>query len=141
MLTELFDRPVKITGCPRTSRLYMKRDPADASLALAVDVLAPEGDGEIIGGAQRADSLEDLEGEIEAHGLPGSPSSGTSICGDTAPSPTPGTEWGSSGAWPGSAESPICGRRAHTHGLSIGSTREGGGIRNEELGIPPHHPR
>ena len=36
---------------------YMKRDPDDARVALCVDVLAPEGYGEIIGGGQREDDL------------------------------------------------------------------------------------
>jgi asparaginyl-tRNA synthetase len=49
---------------------YMKRDPADPRLALCVDVLAPEGYGEIIGGGQREDDLSALEGRIREHGLP-----------------------------------------------------------------------
>ena len=49
---------------------YMKQDPADARLALCVDVLAPEGYGEIIGGGQREDDLAALEARIQAHGLP-----------------------------------------------------------------------
>jgi asparaginyl-tRNA synthetase len=49
---------------------YMQPDPADATKALCVDVLAPEGYGEIIGGSQRADSLELLEARIAEHGLP-----------------------------------------------------------------------
>ena len=43
---------------------YMKTDPADPRLALCVDVLAPEGYGEIIGGGQREDDLATLEREI-----------------------------------------------------------------------------
>jgi asparaginyl-tRNA synthetase len=49
---------------------YMKGDPADPRLALCVDVLAPEGYGEIIGGGQREDDAEVLEAKIAAHGLP-----------------------------------------------------------------------
>jgi asparaginyl-tRNA synthetase len=49
---------------------YMKLDPADPRLALCVDVLAPEGYGEIIGGGQREDDLAALEERIRAHGLP-----------------------------------------------------------------------
>ncbi len=49
---------------------YMKRDPADDRLALCVDVLAPEGYGEVIGGGQREDSLATLERAIESHKLP-----------------------------------------------------------------------
>ncbi len=49
---------------------YMKRDPEDEKLALAVDVLAPEGYGEIIGGSQREDDLQTMRKRIEEHGLP-----------------------------------------------------------------------
>jgi asparaginyl-tRNA synthetase len=49
---------------------YMKRDPADPRLALCVDVLAPEGYGEIIGGGQREDDLAALEHRIAEHRLP-----------------------------------------------------------------------
>jgi asparaginyl-tRNA synthetase len=48
----------------------MKTDPADSRLALCVDVLAPEGYGEIVGGGQREDDLAVLESRIRAHGLP-----------------------------------------------------------------------
>jgi asparaginyl-tRNA synthetase len=49
---------------------YMKRDPQDDRLALAVDVLAPEGYGEIVGGSQREDDLARLEASLAAHKLP-----------------------------------------------------------------------
>jgi asparaginyl-tRNA synthetase len=49
---------------------YMKQDPEDDRLALCVDMLAPEGYGEIIGGGQREDDLGKLERGIAAHGLP-----------------------------------------------------------------------
>jgi asparaginyl-tRNA synthetase len=52
---------------------YMKRDPEDADRALCVDVLAPEGYGEIVGGGQREDELPVLESRIEEHGLPHEP--------------------------------------------------------------------
>ena len=48
----------------------MKRDPEDPQLALSMDVLAPEGYGEIIGGGQREDDLGTLEAAIEQHELP-----------------------------------------------------------------------
>jgi asparaginyl-tRNA synthetase len=48
----------------------MKADPADPRLALCVDVLAPEGYGEIIGGGQREDDLATLEARIAEHRLP-----------------------------------------------------------------------
>ena len=49
---------------------YMKGDPDDLSKALCVDVLAPEGYGEIIGGGQREDDLNILEAKIKEHQLP-----------------------------------------------------------------------
>jgi asparaginyl-tRNA synthetase len=48
----------------------MKRDPADPRVALALDVIAPDGYGEIIGGAQREDDLQTLEQRIAEHDLP-----------------------------------------------------------------------
>jgi asparaginyl-tRNA synthetase len=73
-LSEAFDRPVFVTHYPSDIKaFYMKRDSSDSRLALAVDLLAPEGYGEIIGGGQREDSLEALEQRIEKHGLPKEP--------------------------------------------------------------------
>ncbi|MCA1959438.1 MAG: asparagine--tRNA ligase [Desulfomonile sp.] len=70
VISEAFDRPVFITHYPaQVKAFYMKRDPADPRLALAVDMLASEGYGEVIGGGQREDSLEALEKSIEAHEL------------------------------------------------------------------------
>jgi asparaginyl-tRNA synthetase len=70
-LSEEFDRPVMVHRYPLASKaFYMKRDPADARLALGVDVLAPEGYGEIIGGGQREDDLAALEARIAEHALP-----------------------------------------------------------------------
>ncbi len=70
-VSEDFDKPVMITKYPAEIKaFYMKRDPQDAKLALCLDVLAPEGYGEIIGGSQREDDLETLEKRIGEHGLP-----------------------------------------------------------------------
>ena len=49
---------------------YMEPDPLDASKALCVDVLAPEGYGEVIGGSQRIGSYERLLERIRQHKLP-----------------------------------------------------------------------
>ncbi|RKY76001.1 asparagine--tRNA ligase, partial [candidate division KSB1 bacterium] len=49
---------------------YMKNDPHEPEKALCVDMLAPEGYGEIIGGGQREDDLEILEQKIAKHNLP-----------------------------------------------------------------------
>src|SRR5688572_15544804 len=71
VLSQRFDRPVLVHRYPAASKaFYMKTDPADPRLALCVDVLAPEGYGEIIGGGQREDDLATLEARIAAHQLP-----------------------------------------------------------------------
>ncbi len=71
ILADLHDRPVMITRYPAAIKaFYMQPDAADPSRALAVDVLAPEGYGEIIGGSERIDTLELLEQRIAEHELP-----------------------------------------------------------------------
>ncbi len=71
VISEEFDRPVIVHRYPsRIKAFYMKRDPANPELALAMDVLAPEGYGEIIGGSQREDNLELLIQRIREHQLP-----------------------------------------------------------------------
>jgi asparaginyl-tRNA synthetase len=70
-ISESFDRPVIVTHYPMELKaFYFKRDPHDLTLALNMDVLAPEGYGEIIGGGQREDDLQTLELSIEQHKLP-----------------------------------------------------------------------
>lgn len=71
VLARQHDRPVMVHRYPAACKaFYMKNDPKDPRLALCVDVLAPEGYGEIIGGGQREDDLEVLRGKIAEHGLP-----------------------------------------------------------------------
>ena len=70
-IVEDFDKPVMVHRWPSEAKaFYMKRDPEDEKLVLGVDVLAPEGFGEIIGGSQREDDLELLEARIKQHELP-----------------------------------------------------------------------
>jgi len=70
-ISSQFDRPVMIHRYPAAIKaFYMQPDSADPTKALCVDVLAPEGYGEIIGGSQRVDSYDLLKSRIEAHGLP-----------------------------------------------------------------------
>lgn len=70
-ITEGQDKPVLITHWPHEVKaFYMKRDPEDDRWALGVDVIAPEGYGEIIGGGERATDLGFLESQIEKHELP-----------------------------------------------------------------------
>jgi asparaginyl-tRNA synthetase len=71
LLSEDFDTPVFVHRYPAAVKaFYMKQDPEDERLALCVDMIAPEGYGEIIGGGQREDDLGKLEGRIAEHGLP-----------------------------------------------------------------------
>ena len=71
LLTMKFDRPLMVYNYPAAIKaFYMKKDPSNPKEALAVDVLAPEGYGEIIGGAQREDNLDELLRMIKEHELP-----------------------------------------------------------------------
>jgi asparaginyl-tRNA synthetase len=71
VLSQQFDRPVCVTHYPAAIKaFYMKPDPAEPDKALCVDVLAPEGYGEIIGGGQRLDDLQLLLQRIKEHDLP-----------------------------------------------------------------------
>jgi asparaginyl-tRNA synthetase len=70
-LSAQFDRPVMVHRYPaKVKAFYMEPDPERPELALCVDVLAPEGYGEIIGGSQRMASHELLVKRIREHGLP-----------------------------------------------------------------------
>ena len=71
VISNQFDRPVMVHHYPaEVKAFYMKRDTQNPKLALAVDVLAPEGYGEIIGGSQREDDLDALIKRIKEHNLP-----------------------------------------------------------------------
>jgi len=66
-----FEKPVMVHRYPAAIKaFYMEPDPQRPELALCVDVLAPEGYGEIIGGSQRMGSYEHLRKRIHEHGLP-----------------------------------------------------------------------
>lgn len=70
-IVEDYDKPVMVHRWPSEAKaFYMKRDPENDKLVLGVDVLAPEGFGEIIGGSQREDNLQLLEERIKSHELP-----------------------------------------------------------------------
>ncbi|MEM1247384.1 MAG: amino acid--tRNA ligase-related protein, partial [Acidobacteriota bacterium] len=71
LLANHFDRPVLVTHYPSSIKaFYMQPDPEDPELALALDVIAPEGYGEIIGGSQRIHDHDLLLQRIEEHELP-----------------------------------------------------------------------
>jgi asparaginyl-tRNA synthetase len=70
-LSEEFDRPICVHRYPsKVKAFYMKPDPEREEVALGVDVLAPEGYGEIIGGGERISDLDLLLARIKEHHLP-----------------------------------------------------------------------
>jgi asparaginyl-tRNA synthetase len=74
LISQQFDCPVMITHYPLTAKaFYMKTAPDNPDVALCVDVLAPDGYGEIIGGSQREDDYQTLLKKLEAHKLPREP--------------------------------------------------------------------
>ena len=71
LLSEQFDKPIMIHRWPAEIKpFYMKRDENNNELALGVDMIAPEGYGEIVGGGEREDDLDILTKSIRSHDLP-----------------------------------------------------------------------
>jgi asparaginyl-tRNA synthetase len=71
VITRLFDRPIMVYNWPHEVKaFYLKRDPDNSHFARGVDVLAPEGYGEIVGGGERETDLTLLISKIEEHKLP-----------------------------------------------------------------------
>ena len=71
VIANAFDRPVMITRYPAAIKaFYMQPDPKDPTVALALDMIAPEGYGEIIGGSQRIHDHDLLLQRIQEHKLP-----------------------------------------------------------------------
>ena len=71
VLTRLYDTPIMVYNWPKDIKaFYMKECEDDPSYVKGVDLLAPEGYGEIIGGAEREDNLEILKQKIVEHDLP-----------------------------------------------------------------------
>ncbi|MCZ6596296.1 MAG: asparagine--tRNA ligase [Planctomycetota bacterium] len=71
LLSNRFDKPLLVHRYPvGVKSFYMKRDPEQPDKALCVDMLGPEGVGEIIGGSQREDDLDVLLERIREHELP-----------------------------------------------------------------------
>ena len=74
IISAQFNQPVMIHRWPeRIKAFYMKRDEHNEELALGVDMIAPEGYGEIVGGGQREDDLDILMNRIRHHDLPMKP--------------------------------------------------------------------
>ena len=71
VLAQAFDKPVIVHRYPAAIKaFYMETDPVAPNLALCMDVLAPEGYGEIIGGGQRIHDYEKLLSKVREHKLP-----------------------------------------------------------------------
>ncbi len=71
VITRMFELPVMVYNWPhQVKAFYMKRDQNNPELAKGVDVLAPEGYGEIVGGGERETNEEWLIEKIKEHGLP-----------------------------------------------------------------------
>ena len=69
-ISEQYDKPVIVYGWPKEIKaFYMKRDPDNENLVLSMDILAPEGYGEIIGGSERETSIELLLDRIKEENL------------------------------------------------------------------------
>jgi asparaginyl-tRNA synthetase len=70
-LSGMFDGPIAVTGFPSAIKaFYFKPEDGRPEVSRSVDILAPEGYGEIIGGGQRLDDLDLLLARLEEHQLP-----------------------------------------------------------------------
>lgn len=71
VLTRMFDTPIMVYDWPHEVKaFYLKRNPEDERFARGVDVLAPEGYGEIVGGGERETDVEKVKAKIIEHDLP-----------------------------------------------------------------------
>ena len=124
-LSAQFDKPVMVHRYPaKVKAFYMEPDPQRPDLALCVDVLAPEGYGEIIGGSQRMASYELLLQRIHEHDCRKRPSSGISTCASSAACPTAASAWALSAPWPGFAAWSTCAKRFRSPGCCTGCIRK-----------------
>jgi len=74
IISNKYDKPVIIEKYPvKAKAFYMKEDPENNQLALADDMLAPEGYGEIIGGSERISDKKTLERKIKEFNIPKKP--------------------------------------------------------------------
>ena len=70
ILTQQYEQPIIVHRFPKEFKaFYMEPDPEDDRLVLGMDILAPEGYGEVIGGGERASSIDFLLEQIEKHEL------------------------------------------------------------------------
>ena len=69
LIMKRFDRPLIVTNYPKDIMAFYKpKDPKDPKTAICMDILAPEGYGEIIGGSQRDIDLEELKKSLKKEG-------------------------------------------------------------------------
>ena len=69
-ISSKYDKPVIVYGFPSAIKaFYMKRDPENEKVVLGMDILAPEGYGEIVGGSEREVDIDVLLSRIEEEGL------------------------------------------------------------------------
>lgn len=74
ILTEAYEQPIIVHRFPKEFKaFYMEPDPEDDRLVLGMDILAPEGYGEVIGGGERASSIDFLLDQLKKHDLPEEP--------------------------------------------------------------------
>ncbi len=120
-LSNQFGLPVFVHHFPTAIKgFYFEVDKDRPECALGIDLLAPEGYGEIIGGGERAASLEYLTNSSKPTTCRSESSNGTSTSAATAASPTPASAWASNAPSPGCAASNTCGRRFRFRGCCIG---------------------
>ena len=113
VIANSFDRPVMISRYPTDIKaFYMQPDPNDPDVVLGLDMIAPEGYGEIIGGWQRTTTTTCCSSASSSTTCRSRSSSGTSTSATTAPSRTPASAWASSAASPGSAACRTSARRS-----------------------------
>ena len=125
MLSEQYDRPVMVHRYPSAVKaFYMKPDPDRPDVALGVDILAPEGYGEIVGGGERLADLDLLLQRIKEHDLPQEAFEWYSISAGTARSRTAASAWASNASSRGSASSSTCARRFPTRACCTGCIRD-----------------
>ena len=123
-LSEEFDRPVMVHRYPAAIKaFYMKPDPERAELALGVDMLAPEGYGEIIGGGERLADLDLLLQRIKEHNLPQEAFEWYLDLRRYGTCRTAASAWASSASCRGSASSITSARRFRIRGCCIGCIR------------------
>ena len=71
IISRLHDRPVAVTHYPKKVKaFYMRADRTDPRVVECVDILAPQGFGEIVGGSAREEDFDRLLGRIQEEGLP-----------------------------------------------------------------------